>query len=172
MAAVDNRGTLRRGRELLAGIGSIVGAAGGPREADAEIVEYVWRAWSVVRARVARLHLLRLIVLEKRARSDRKAAAQLERGLGAGELRARLPGLAPGPRAEARVRREVERIARLEPSGRGRPRKGTPKPRFYSEILRALPALGVDRVNERQLIRDYRAALAELGPAPRTRRRR
>jgi hypothetical protein len=111
---------------------------------------------------------MRLILLQRRAADDRVAAAELARRLGGEEVRAHLPGIPAGENAEERLRREVARLAKLQPRRRGRPRKGEPKARFYAEVRRALPALGIEPVTERQLIRDYLAAVAEdrRGEAP------
>jgi hypothetical protein len=136
------------------------GRGGAPTALDAEMVEHLWNAWMVTRGKQARGYLMRLVLLQKRALRDARAARELSQRLSQGELRAHMPGLPAGRAAEETVRREVARLAQLEPRGRGRPRKGEPKARFYAEVLRALPRLGIERVTERQLIRDYRAAVA------------
>ncbi len=129
----------------------------------AEVVEHLWGAWVTGRSKHARRYLMGLIVLQKRAATERRAADERSRRLDVGELRAHLPGLPSGKAAELRVRREVERLAKLEPRHRGRPRKGEPKPLFFAEVRRVLPALGITVVTERQLIRDYVAAREDWG---------
>jgi hypothetical protein len=154
-----------RARELAEAIRRIASATEeGDSAAEAEIVDRLWGAWVAARRKHARHYLMSLILLAKRAMADGadgRAAVELARRLRPAEARARIPGLPAGKSAQGRLRREVERLAKLEPRGRGRPRKGEPKPRFYKEVLRALPALGIEPVTERQLIRDWRAAVAE-----------
>lgn len=161
-ARSNGAATRVRARELADAIRHIAADDGhAPNAADAEIVDRLWVAWIAARGKQARHYLMALILLAKRATADRSAAGEFARRLRPDEARARIPGLPDGKTAEARLRREVERLAELEPRGRGRPRKGEPKPRFYKEVLRALPALGIEPVTERQLIRDWRAAVAE-----------
>lgn len=130
---------------------------------DAEIVDHLWTAWMATRGKQARRYLMRLILVQKRALKDKRAATELAHRLEAGELRAHMPGLPAGKGAQAQVKAAVARIAKLEPRHRGRPRKGEPKPKFYAEVRRALPSLGIQQVTERQLIRDYLGAVADEG---------
>jgi hypothetical protein len=152
--------TQARAQELADTLRSIAedARAGVLTPPEMEMVERLWTAWGAVHARHARRYLIFLVQLAKR--EDAKSRAELKRALTKGELRIHMPGLARVASADARVRRDVMRLATIEPLRRGRPPKGAPKERFYAEVVRTLRALGFEAVTQRQVMRDYADVLA------------